>query len=166
MLSKLFGKKSRKDDDALDIEFLQEVELFKKLTKKEIRRFSDLFIYKEYQHNEEIFREHYPHVVFYIIKSGKVKLYHDTTDSETESLIEVLCAKKIFGEIGVFADINRVFSAAAIENTVLIAVNKTDFINFVKNNPATGIKLMYNLSHITVSKLLTYIAGFNDYEKK
>ena len=166
MILNFFKKKGEKDEDSIDIDFFREVSLLKKLTAKEIRRFSNLFITKKFQQNEEIFREHYPHVVFYIIKSGKVKLYHDAVDSGTETLIEVMGSKDIFGELGVFADINRVFSAAALENTELIAINKTDFINFAKNNPGTGIKLMWNLSQLTIKKLLTEIEKLDDHEKK
>ena len=167
MLGKLLKKKqANKGEDSIDMEFLQEVELFNKLTTKEIRRFSDMFIIKKFEQNEEIFREHFPHVVFYIILSGKVKLYHDTLESEPDAMIEILGTKQLFGAVGVFADVNRVFSAAAIENSELIAINKSDFINFIKNNPATGIKLMYNLSQMIIGKLLKEIECLNEHEKK
>jgi CRP-like cAMP-binding protein len=91
-------------------------------------------------------------VVIYIIKSGLVKLYLNS--SEDEMHITNLGAKQYFGETGLFIDACRFASAVALEETELIAVTKTDLKQFIKNHPATGIKLLFNFGKSVSTNLI------------
>jgi len=125
-----------------------------------------MFIDKHYTKDEIIFRENYPSVVIYIVFKGSVKLYTDTSSSEYEVFIGEMKPQMVFGELGIFSEINRQVSAVALEDTHLLAINKTDFINYVKSNPGTGIKLLWNLGRAITRDFKNEIEKLRDYESK
>ena len=132
-----------KDLEIIDYDFYKGIEIFHNLTNNEILKINDMIIHKTYKKDEVIFHENHPHVVLYIIKSGMVKLF--LKHHEEDITITDLGAKKHFGEIGLFIEMNRMSSAIATEDTVLLVIKKSDFRQFVKSYPATGIKLLVNL---------------------
>jgi CRP-like cAMP-binding protein len=154
----------RKNKNRVDLSFYHDIDLFQKLTDKELIRISDLFIYKNFKKDEIIFRESYPHVVLYIVRSGKVKLYQETDG--VESIIDIKNPKEIFGEVGLFIDVDRLVSAVALEDSELIAINKTDFYTHVKNHHGTGIKLLWNVGRILTQKYFLETESKKDYESK
>jgi len=156
---KLFSRKKTKNQ--VDFPFLSEVLLFEKLSEKELIRISDFFIYKYFTKGETIFQESYPHIVLYVVVVGKVKQYKGQ-----EYLISELQPKDMFGGMALFFETNRLFSAVAIEDTTLIAINKTDLMAFIKSNPATGIKLLWNLGKYLSTDLINELEALKEYELK
>jgi CRP-like cAMP-binding protein len=147
-----------KTEDSIDYDFFKSVTLFSNLTNKEIRLLNDIFIPKLYKKNEVIFRENYPHVVTYIVKSGKIKQFLQLPYEEIH--ISSIEPRQHFGEIGLFVEADRHVSAIALEDSELIAIKKSDLKQFIMVHPATGIKLLYNfgksvsLSLIETNKML------------
>ena len=140
-----------KEVEVIDFDFYKSIDILGNLSHNEIKRLDDYMIHKSYKKDEIIFRENHPTVVLYIIKSGRVKVFMNTSDGET--IINILESKKHFGEMGIFIDANRLASAVAIEDTELIAIQKTDLKQFIKSNPGTGIKLLFNLGKTISSEL-------------
>jgi len=161
-LKKLLSKK--KLAHQVDFTFLKEVPLFRKLTERELTRISDLFIYKSFKADEPIFGEGYPHIVLYIVVTGKVKQYKDS--HEFEYLISEIKPKNMFGGLAIFVEQNRMVSAVAIDDTTLIAINKTDLLAFIKSNPATGVKILWNLGKYLSTDLLQELEALKEYETK
>jgi len=159
IFKKLFSKKKTKHQ--VDFTFLSDVLLFENLSEKELIRISDFFIYKYFTKNETIFKENYPHIVLYIVVVGKVKQYKGL-----EYLVSELQPKDMFGGMALFIETNRLFSAVAIEDTTLIAMNKTDLMAFIKSNPATGIKLLWNMGKYLSTDLLSELEALKEYELK
>jgi CRP/FNR family transcriptional regulator len=157
-----FFRKERKTDYNLDYSFLKDITLFKHFFFFFLDDISKLFIYKKFNKDEIIFREGYPIVVLYIIKSGSVKLYRERDGVEFQ--LAEICEKKMFGETGLFVDMSRVYSAATIEDTELIAINKMDIINFVKSSHGTAIKLLWNIGEYISKLYLESNILFKDYE--
>jgi len=148
---KCFFKSINTKND-LDYDFYRSVEIFDNLSDKEIQNISSLFIKKYYKKNETIYKENHPQVVVYIVKTGKVSLQIDLPHINFK--IFEIPAKIHFGEIGLFLDIPRINTAIALEDTELIAMKKSDIMLFIKANPGTGIKLLYNLGKCVASKYI------------
>jgi CRP-like cAMP-binding protein len=140
--------------------------MFRKLNDTELIQLSDLFIDKHYHRDEIIFRENYPSVVIYIVFSGRIKLHTDSPNTDFEVFIGEMGPQMVFGELGVFTEINRQVSAIALEDTHLLALNKTDFVHYIKSNPGTGIKLLWNLGKIITRDFKNEIEKLRDYEPK
>jgi CRP/FNR family transcriptional regulator len=145
---------ANKDSEPLNLEFYKSIEIFKDLTTKEINDFSKCFITKKYLKDEVIYKENFPLVMVFIIRSGSVKEY---IENPLISEVRTLVAGEYFGEIGIFLETNRITSAVTLEETELIAINKTDFRLFIKANPATGIKLLYSLGKSISKELRAYV---------
>ncbi|MCL2063834.1 MAG: cyclic nucleotide-binding domain-containing protein [Candidatus Cloacimonetes bacterium] len=153
-----------KELDVIDYNFYRSIDILQNLTNNELTKINDIFIHKSYKKGETIFKENHPNALMYIIKSGRVRLhvnlpYEEITISDLE-------AKKHFGEIGIFLESNRISSAYALDNAELIAINKTEFIQFVKNQPGTGIKLLYNLGKAISNDLLHVFSVIKQHETK
>ena len=156
--------KYNKDTENIDFEFYQSIDILCNLTKSEIMKLNDLFIYKKYKRGETIFRENHPNPVFYIIKSGKVRLFINLPYEEVT--VNDLGAKKHFGEIGIFLETNRITSAVTLEDSELIAVKKSDIKQFIKSNPGTGIKLLYNLGKTISNDLVQVLNNIKQHDNR
>ena len=154
--------KYNKGIEVIDFDFYRSFDILYNLTDNEIKKLHDYFINKNYKKGEMIFTENHPSAVLYIIKSGRVKLYMNFPNQEI--IIKAVEAKKHFGETGIFMDVNRVTSAVAMIETDLIAIKKSDFIQFVKSNPGTGIKLLYNLAKSISGELVDSLKTMWGYE--
>ena len=130
--------------DSEEVVFLKKVKIFKTLNNDELLSFSKYFLVRKFEPGEIIFRETYPHVVLYIIRSGEVELFFE--NDEKVSTIKNLQENKHFGEIGIFKETNRTASARAVKSTVLYGITKTDFIRYARKNSAVGVKLLFNIA--------------------
>jgi CRP-like cAMP-binding protein len=166
MFKKIWLKLRKKPEPRYDLNFLRGIEMFDKLKDNELMQLSDLFIDKHYDKDEIIFRDNYPSVVIYIVYTGKVKLYTDSAHTDYEVFIGEMRPQMAFGELGVFSEINRQVSAVCIEDSHLLALNKTDFIHYIKSNPGTGIKLLWNLGKTITRDFNNEIEKLRDYESK
>jgi len=162
LVKKLLNK--GRDDEQIDYEFYKTVDIFNNLSKNEIQKLSELFLMRHFKRGELIFRENYPHVVLYIIKSGEVKLYLSV--GKEKITITDLFSKSHFGEIGIFLETNRIVSAVASVDTDLIAIKHSDLKKFIKLNPAAGLKLLYNSGRSLSSDLIERNLKVIQYETK
>lgn len=140
-IKKIFNDSEKNESEN---QFIKRVKLFEGLKGKEFRHIAPLLIPKKFKKDEVIFRENYPHVVLYIVKTGQISIYLENNGVPTGLVI--LKEYEHFGEIGLFGkDVKRAASAKALVDTELYAIKKTDFKEFVKKYPATGVKILYNI---------------------
>ena len=71
----------------------------------------------EYKAGQVIFRQGYPADNAYIIKSGRVEVYKESTQGEEH--VTFLGVGQMFGEYGVLDDAPRSASVRAVEDVVL-----------------------------------------------
>ena len=147
----------------IDYDFYKSIDIFYNLSKKEIQKLNDLFVIKTYKKDELIFKEGHPSSVFYIIITGKVKVFMNTENKEIPFF--TLYPKNHFGEMGIFLETDRLASAVALEDSQLIAIVKSDFRLFIKSQPGTGIKLLYNLGKTVANELKNVYGQIKENEK-
>lgn len=133
--------------------FLKEVDFLKHLNNDELKSFSKIFLTRKFSAGEVIFRENYPHVVLYIVKSGEVEIFLEK--QTTGIILSKIGRARHFGEVGLFTEANRSASAKAITDTVLYAITKNQFKRYLLKNPATGIKLIYHLGESMAKSLIS-----------
>jgi len=101
--------------------------------------FADLLItygasYKKVGKQELIFREGQMAQFFYIIESGRVKMYN-INDEGREFIQGFFAAGNSFGEPPLITGEQYPASAVALEPTVLIRMTRDKFVQMVKENP-------------------------------
>jgi len=88
---------------------------------------------REYPKDTMIFAETMPGKELYILQKGTVKITKIMNDNEV--LLAVLKAGDIFGEMSLLENKPRSASAIAMEDSVLLAVNKENFERMVSTQP-------------------------------
>ncbi len=97
-----------------------------------------------YPNDSMIFSEHEPGEDLFIIQQGKVKITKIINNQEV--LLAVLQPGDIFGEMALLENKPRSASAIAYGDTVLLAVNKSNFESMVVAKPQIATKLIQLLS--------------------
>ena len=80
-----------------------------------------------------IFRQGDPGDKFYLIRTGRVRVFREDANLETE--ISVLQAGDDFGEMALFMDEPRSATVAALEETRLMVLSKEQFQSILKGFP-------------------------------
>ena len=74
---------------------------------------------------------------FYVIQSGRVRVFRETADRIRTPLTE-LGAGAYFGEVALVTGQPRTASVEAMEESILIKVSKEEFDRLLDDNPQTG----------------------------
>lgn len=94
---------------------------------------------------EILFREGEPGDRFWIIVSGKVKLGHTAADGR-ESLIAVLGAGEIIGELSVYDPGTRAATATVLAPSTLLELEHSRFVTLLDEHPALARELLQSLA--------------------
>ena len=82
---------------------------------------------------------------FYIVDSGAVKVYKESADAR-EHVLHVASPGDCFGEAALFLGKGYPASAAAVQDSVLILLRKTEFLQILKDNPEISFRLMASMA--------------------
>jgi CRP/FNR family transcriptional regulator, nitrogen oxide reductase regulator len=119
--------------------------LFSSLNESELGELSSLATEQKYTGNEYIFWEGDVSWGFYIVAEGKIKV-SKLSSTGKETIIAFFGPGEMFGEVAVFEDKPYPASALAVTETRLIAIRKTDFINFLVKHPQVALRIIGILS--------------------
>jgi NTE family protein len=126
-------------------EILQEIPLFLALSAGERRFIGERISFKEYKKSEIIYQEGSPADAFYIVVLGRVVIY--TQDQHgNQTLLEYLHRGKYFGIISLLTGEAHSVTAKAVNDCLLLIINKEDFDSILKKIPRLAIDLSQTLS--------------------
>jgi CRP-like cAMP-binding protein len=111
---------------------------FQDLTDAEIIDIKSHSLTTKYKKDELIFAEGDEVDCFYIVESGRVSIYVEKCGRNEP--ICTLGKNEYFGEMAIFNKDRRTASAMACENTVLLGIDKDQFLLFVKTHPKLAEK--------------------------
>lgn len=143
---------SVRNDNKELIRFLAKIDLFGSLSKLEKKNLIKYMYIRNYKKDEIVFKKGYPNVVFYIVKSGTLKVFLE--DNETELEIKQLHTCDFFGEMGLFQEEFRSASIAAIEESKLLAISKRDLNEFIVTFPRAGVKILYKFGQLLSNNII------------
>lgn len=81
-----------------------------------------------------------PSKTIYFLKNGRVKISKYLSDG-SEKIIAIINPGEIFGEMAFFDEEERTDYAVTIEPSLICAINKNEFAEFVQRNPALNLRL-------------------------
>ncbi len=152
------------------MEFLKEVPLFSGLSEEQLTKIKQISITKNYLKGEVIFNPGKKGEHFFVLKSGKVKIFK--TAKGKEQIIKVFDKPALFGEAASFTGKNFPAWAEAIEDSEILIIPRDKFLELLKKDPEIGMNLLsvmaQRLIHLTnvieslslknaLSKVATYI---------
>jgi len=159
-MKRIDDKSEKTVEDKELLKFLLTIEIFSNLTKLERKNLLKYIYVRNFKKAEIVFKKGYPDVVFYVVKSGKLKVYLDKGEGDME--VNILQSQDFVGEMALFMNESRTASVAALEDSVLLAISKRDFTEFITKFPRAGTKILYKLGAILcdhIMKLNSKISG-------
>jgi len=97
--------------------------------------------------DDVIIKENAETFSMYLVKSGAVVLYLNY-GMESEHLLGIVSAGKIFGENGLSMGGTNIYTAVALGDTTVVRITRSNFREYVANNPETVVGLIKSLTSI------------------
>ncbi len=121
------------------------IPLFSGLNESEFTDIMAISQRKEYKKGALIFNEGDVGNGFYIVETGKVKIFKLSFGGK-EQILHIYGPGKPFGEVPVFAGKNFPASALAVEASTLAFFPRKDFIARITDNPSLALNMLAVLS--------------------
>jgi len=141
----------------------QTVSFFRELSDPDIEEIKSLAIKSLCKKDQLVFSQGDEADSFYIIESGLLSVFYD--DKGNKKQLCTLTDDDYFGEMAIYNNDKRSASVIAVEDSILLQVNKLNFLAFVDNHPALKEKLSRNLAirneELVLRESLVDITGLN-----
>ncbi len=130
----------------MEIRLLKHCPLFAGLRDEDLKGITAISTLKKMAKKEVIFSEGEEAKGFYILLSGKVKLYKISPEGK-EQILHVVSAPDAFAEAALFLEGNYPAFAEALTDGQLLFIPGRDFIQLIERNPRLSINMIVSLSH-------------------
>jgi len=127
------------------IEFLTFVPIFSELNIDTLEKIEEVGTRKIFQKNDVILMEDEVGTALFVIISGKVKVARTSTDGR-EVILTILSESDFFGEMAILDGQTRSATVSATEDSELFIIQRTDFLNLLKEYPEVSIALLQELT--------------------
>jgi len=130
----------------MSTELLRRCPLFAGLKEEDLKRIRAVASLRQIGKKEILFGEGEEAKGFYVILSGKVKLYKISPDGK-EQILHIVSAPDAFAEAALFLEGSYPAFAEALADSQLLFFPKRDFIQLIERNPQLSINMIVSLSH-------------------
>ncbi len=125
--------------------FLFNTFLFNSFTEKEMDFLLASTSLKKVNKGEQIFSECLDATAFFIVVSGKVKIYKLSPDGK-EYTLHIHSPGDLVAEAAIFDSMIYPASGMTLENTTLVHISREGFLNLIKEHPELSLKMMSGYS--------------------
>jgi len=125
--------------------FLSTTFLFNSFNEMEIDLLSASAAVKHVQKGEQIFSERSDATAFFIVISGKVKIYKLSPDGK-EHTLHIHGPGDLVAEAAIFDSMRYPASCMSMEDSQLIRISRDGFLALIKNHPEMALKMMSGYS--------------------
>ena len=130
----------------MSIELLTRCPLFAGLKEEDLKKIRGIASLKHIGKREVLFSEGEEAKGFYVILSGKIKLYKISPEGK-EQILHVVSAPDAFAEAALFLEGRYPAFAEALSDSQLLFFPKRDFVHLIEKNPQLSINMIVSLSH-------------------
>jgi len=135
------------------VETLSSIPLFLGLPENQLVELSRIVVDKRFKRGDIIFSEGDEGIGFYIVISGKIKIYKISPDGK-EQILHILGAGEPFGEIALMGEQFYPAHAEAMDKSRIFFFPKVPFASLIKQNPSLALNmiaiLFFRLHEFTV----------------
>ena len=124
---------------------LRRCRLFADLPKDDVDHIAALTVMKSLKKGEYLCFEGAPVYGFYVVAKGRIKVYRGTLLGE-EQLIQVFGPTESFAEETLVSDLGYQAGACALENSLVLQVQKNGFLGLLRRQPELGWCLCKSMS--------------------
>ena len=130
----------------MSIDLLRRCPLFAGLGEGDLRKIRSIASLRKVQKKEVLFAEGEEARGFYVVLSGKVKLYKISPEGK-EQILHVVSAPDTFAEAALFLEGSYPAFAEVLSDGQLLFFPRRDFIHLIEKNPKLSINMIVTLSH-------------------
>src|SRR4030066_1747419 len=130
----------------MSVDLLRRCPLFAGLKDDDLKKIRAIALPKSIKKKEVLFSEGQEAKGFYVILSGKVKLYKISSEGK-EQILHVVASPDAFAEAALFLEGKYPAFAEAMTDCQLLFFQKRDFIQLIEKNPQLSINMIVSLSH-------------------
>jgi CRP/FNR family transcriptional regulator len=129
----------------MSTDLLRRCPLFAGLKDEELKRIRTIANLKQVGKKEILFSDGEEAKGFYVILSGKIKLYKISSEGK-EQILHIVSAPDAFAEAALFVEGSYPAFAEALTESQLLFFPKRDFIQLIEKNPKLSINMIVSLS--------------------
>jgi CRP-like cAMP-binding protein len=130
----------------MSVELLKQCPLFAGLRQEDLKRIKGIALRKQVGKREVLFSEGEEAKGFYVILSGKVKLYKISPEGK-EQILHTVSAPDAFAEAALFLEGSYPAFAEALVDSQLLFFPKRNFVHLIEKHPQLSINMIVSLSH-------------------
>lgn len=127
--------------------FIRECALFSGLPARDVDRVACVGFSKRYGKGEVIFTEGSRAEGFYLVASGRVKVYKLSSEGK-EQILHMFSSCDTVAEAALFADSCYPAFAESLSESELLYFPRDDFLRLVRRNPQLGLNVIANLCRL------------------
>jgi CRP/FNR family transcriptional regulator, dissimilatory nitrate respiration regulator len=125
--------------------FLQQVFLFSSFTAEEIELVQAAASFKEINKGGQVFSEGLEAAAFFIVATGKVKIYKVSPDGK-EHTLHIHGPGEPVAEAAIFDSVTYPASCMTLEDSTLIRISRDGIVNLIEKHPELALKMMSGYS--------------------
>lgn len=129
----------------MSIDLIRRCPLFAGLTDEDLKIVRAIATFRQAGKKEILFSDGEEAKGFYVILSGKVKLYKISPEGK-EQILHVVSAPDSFAEAALFREGTYPAFAEPLSDSQLLFIPKRDFIQLIEKNPKLSINMIVSLS--------------------
>ena len=115
--------------------------LFGGLPEDQVRKVAEIAISKSYTKGAAIFFEGEPGIGFYMVASGKVKIFKTSFDGR-EQILHIFGAGEPFGEVPVFHGNPFPANAEALSDCEVLFFPRAEFVGLIHAHPSLALNML------------------------
>jgi CRP/FNR family transcriptional regulator, dissimilatory nitrate respiration regulator len=127
------------------VERVARIPLFEGLPQRHLQDLASISVEKTFVRGQTIFSEGQPGTGFFVVQSGRVKIFKLSPDGK-EQILHLFGSGEPFGEVPVFEGRNFPAHAVALENSVLLFFPRAAFVRLLETNHSLALNMLAVLS--------------------
>lgn len=127
------------------LDLLQTTPMFRRLAPPDRERIAARASIREYPRGTRIFTEGDPAEQFYVVTSGRVKVFK-MTPSGKDVILEIFASGDILGGVAVYEGWPFPASAVALDETICVSIARRDFFELLEQHPSLVRGLLAGLT--------------------
>lgn len=129
----------------MNIQNILSIPLFAGLAEEQLQELAMIIVAKNYRRGETIFREGEEGKGFYVVGSGRIKIFKLGADGK-EQILHIFGPGEPFAEVPVFAGQCYPANAEALEDSRLLFFPRASFLELIRRHPSLALNMLAILS--------------------
>jgi len=131
---------------------MRKVLIFRYLNDEALIRILQISNIINYKENDYIISEGETSPYLFSVLEGSVNVSVKKEESK-EIFICTIGQGEVFGEAGIFLTVKRTANVISTENTTILRIHRKDLLDFIKQQPTAGVKLLMIIIYSLLKKL-------------